>query len=105
MSRRIFSLRTLAAVLTFAAGIARAQERDVSPTPAAAPPAATPSPAPPPEATPVPLTTPVAAPSSAVPPAAATPAPTAAVVTPAPPPAMRITDSAVVAILQAPAEN
>ena len=108
MSRRIFSLLTLAAVLTLAAGIARAQERDVSPTPTpapTAPPAATPPPAPPPEATPVPPTAPVAAPTSAVPPAAATPAPTAAPVTPAPPPATRITDSAVVAILQAPAEN
>jgi hypothetical protein len=106
MSRRIFSLLTLAAALTFAAGIGRAQERDVSPTPVPTPsPAGTSAPAPPPETTPVPLTAPVAAPTSAVPPAAATPSPPAAAVTPASPPATRITDSAVVAILQAPAEN
>lgn len=105
MSRRIFSLLTLAAALTFAAEIGRAQERDVSPTPAPTPPpAATPPPAPPPETAPVPLT-PVVAPSSAVPPAAATPPPPAVAATPASPPAVRITDSAVVAILQAPAEN
>jgi hypothetical protein len=47
----------------------------------------------------------VAAPTSGVPPAAATPPPPAAAVTPASLPATRITDSAVVAILQAPAEN
>ena len=106
MSRRIFSLAALAVVLALTAGIGRAQERDVSPTPAPTPPpeAASP-PAPPPETAPVPLTAPVAAPSSAVPPAAVTPPPPAAAVTPAPPPARRITDSAVVAILQAPTEN
>jgi len=105
MSRRIFSLLTLAAALTFAAEIGHAQERDVSPTPAPTPPpAATPPPAPPPETAPVPLT-PAAAPSSVVPPAAATPPPPAVAATPASPPAVRITDSAVVAILQAPAEN
>lgn len=101
MSRRIFSLLTLAAVLTFAAGIGRAQERDVSPTPVPTPPPeAAPALAPPPEPT-----APPAVPTSAVPPAAAIPPPPAPAVTPAPPPATRITDSAVVAILQAPAEN
>ncbi len=106
MSRRIFSLLTLTAALT--AGIGRAQERDVSPTPLPTPPleaAPAPAPAPPPEPTPAPPAAPPSAPTSAVPPAAVTPPPPAAAVTPPSPPATRITDSAVVAILQAPAEN
>ncbi|HEX9305506.1 MAG TPA: hypothetical protein VGA31_13740 [Thermoanaerobaculia bacterium] len=107
MNRRLFSLLAFAVVLTLTAGIGRGQKRDVSPTPVPTPPPpeAAPAPAPPPEPTPAPPTALPAVPTSAVPPAAATPTPPAAAVTPTSPPAMRITDSAVVAILQAPAEN
>lgn len=119
----------VAAVLAagLATGVGRAQQPEPTPTPVpsppaeAAPPAATPEPAPPPaatpEVTPPPAPTPEAAPPpapppsapEAVPPAVAAPA-VAPPATPAPPaevvaPAARVTDSARVAILQAPSEN
>ncbi len=105
MSRRIFSTLALASVLAFAAGTGRAQE--VSPTPVPAPsPEAPAPPAPPPETTPVPSPEPHATPTSTAPPATvATPPPPPAVATPAAAPVARVTDAAVVAILQAPAEN
>lgn len=116
----------VAAVLAagLATGLARAQQPEPTPTPApsppaeAAPPATTPEAAPPPAATPeaasptapTPESVPPPAPTpEAVPPAVAapavapptTPAPTAEVVAPA----ARVTDPALVAILQAPPEN
>ena len=105
MSRRIFSTLALAGVLAIAAGTGRAQE--VSPTPVPAPsPEAPAPPAPPPETTPVLSPPPHATPTSTAPPAtAATPPPPPAVATPAAAPVARVTDAAVVAILQAPAEN
>lgn len=74
------------------------------PPPPAAPPEVTPPPAPVPEAAPPPAATPEAVPSPLAAPAVApptTPAPTAEVVAPA----ARVTDPALVAILQAPPEN
>jgi len=80
------SLAALALALTLAGGEIRAQEPEPTPTPAATPPGK-----PPP-----------AAPASLPPPPTAAPAPVA---TPAPAPATRVSDPAVVSILQAPAEN
>jgi hypothetical protein len=111
MKLRAPSFLALAVVVTLAGAAARAQEPDVSPTPAPTPtPEVSPPPAPPAEVSPAPPTAPPAvqtAPLSGVTaPVAPAASPTAAAVpTPTPAPPARITDPAVVAILQAPAEN
>ena len=106
MNRRNLSLSTICLILALSARTGRAQERDVSPTPSPTPSAeAAPAPPPPAETTPVPSPPAAVSPVGATPPGAPIPVPTAAVVRTAPPPATRITDSPVVAILQAPTEN
>jgi hypothetical protein len=123
MSRRLLSHLALAAALSLAGRVALAQE-DVTPTPTPAEtPAVEPTPepttAPPPEPTPVPSPEPTAVPPAAAPavpavapgqPEAPPAAPAAspavrAVATPPPVPPARVTDPALVAILQAPPEN
>lgn len=107
MNRRILPHLALAVGLTLAGTAVRAQQPDVSPTPVPTPSVeAAPPPAPPavpPGQPPAPAAIQTAPLSGIAAPVA--PMPASPVATPTPAPPARITDPAVVAILQAPAEN
>lgn len=96
MKRSLYFLPALAVALALAAGSANAQEPEATPTPAPTPPAEAPSVV----SEPLSPAAPAATPAGAPPPASAAPVPTP---TPAPP--ARVSDPAIVAILQAPGEN
>ena len=109
MKRRLLSHLALVAGLALAGRVARAQEADVSPTPTPTPtPAVEEAPAPPavapgqPAAPPAVQTAPLPGTTAPVAPA---PVPVRPVPTPTPAPPARVTDPAVVAILQAPTDN
>jgi hypothetical protein len=89
----------LAVALALAAGSANAQEPEATPTPAPTPAAEE---APSVLSEPLSPAAPQPTPASAPPPAAA---PVAPIPTPTPPPPARVSDPAIVAVLQAPAEN
>lgn len=100
MKRFLTFLPALAVALAFAAGWAKAQEPEATPTPA---PTATPAESPP--VVSEPLSPAVPAAPAATPASAPPPAPVAPIPTPTPAPPARVSDPAIVAILQAPAEN
>jgi hypothetical protein len=102
MNRRISPSLALALGLTLAGSGVRAQQPDVTPTPAPTPSDALPPPAVPPGQ---PAPQPAVQTDPVAPVAPAAPVLASPVATPTPAPPARVTDPPVVAILQAPAEN